>query len=62
MLGRPSVHFVGLWSRKEGREKEKIVNYALRVWISILAAVGHSWGTLPRSLSTLISGLAAEFG
>lgn len=29
MLGRPSVRFVGLWSRKEGREKEKIVNYAL---------------------------------
>ena len=62
MLARPSVCFVGLWSRKEGREKERILNYALRVWISTLAAVWHSWGILPRSLSTLISSLAAEFG
>ena len=62
MFARPSVHFVGLWSRKKNREKERILNYALRVWVSTLAAVWHSWGTLPRSLSTLVSSLAAEFG
>lgn len=34
MLAMPSVHFVGLWSRKENRER--ILNYALRVWVSTL--------------------------
>ena len=28
MLGRPFVHFAGLWEKKEGKGKERILNYA----------------------------------
>lgn len=61
MLGRPSAHFVGLWKKKEGREKERILNW-LWVWISTFAAVWHPCGTQPLSLSFLICNRAAEFG
>lgn len=61
MLGRPFVHFAGLWEKKEGRGKERILNYAWRVWISTFAAVWPhrtpaSWPQHPHLL------YAAEFG